>query len=193
MGSICWAQVTAKLPCHRTKEQVGGKIQRKKRKTITALLFTMTFLLKYDERRALWDTIDVNGNGYVSFSEVSTVRTPSQKSWLDISTKDILLTFSTKKEKDYLVSGDRWNHGSGWFRLQASSHQSFPEVQSSFKGDREQRQMSNLIDSAYRMVENMVTTISSSASSVFSWQPSDSTSSTSRLLRGMNFVRWEVL
>ena len=77
MGSICWAQVTAKLPCHRTKEQVGGNIQREKKKTITALLFTMTFLLKYDERRALWDTIDVNGNGYVSFSEVSTVRTPS--------------------------------------------------------------------------------------------------------------------
>ena len=43
------------------------------------------------------------------------------------------------------------------------------------------------------MVDNMVTTISSSASSVFSWQPSDSTSSTSRLLRGMNFVCWEVL
>ena len=77
MGSICWAQVTAKLPCHRTKEQVGENIEREKKKTIIALLFTMTFLLKYDERRALWDTIDVNGNGYVSFSEVSTVRTPS--------------------------------------------------------------------------------------------------------------------
>ena len=34
---------------------------------------SLTFSLKYDERRALWDGIDVNGNGYVSFSEISTV------------------------------------------------------------------------------------------------------------------------
>ena len=34
---------------------------------------SLTFPLKYDERRTMWDTIDVNGNGYVSFSEISTV------------------------------------------------------------------------------------------------------------------------
>ena len=80
MGSICWAQVTAKLPCHRTKEQVFK--EDRKSKTILevgwgevqlSIFSSLTFPLKYDERRALWDTIDVNGNGYVSFSEISTV------------------------------------------------------------------------------------------------------------------------
>ena len=83
MGSICWAQVTAKLPCHRTKEQV--LIEDHKSETILwknvlgwvggfkSAFSSLTFPLKYDERRTMWDTIDVNGNGYVSFSEISTV------------------------------------------------------------------------------------------------------------------------
>ena len=54
------------------------------------------------------------------------------------------IDFFHEKENNCLISGDRWNHGSGGFWLQASSHQSFPEVQISFKGDQEQRQMSNL-------------------------------------------------
>ena len=79
MGSICWAQVTAKLPCHRTKEQVLWLDHKSESmlEDVKLIFSSLTFPLKYDERRALWDRIDVNGNGYVSFSEISTVRSSS--------------------------------------------------------------------------------------------------------------------
>ena len=34
-----------------------------------------------------------------------------------------------------MVPGYQWNHGSGWFWLQASPYQGFSEVQGSLKGD----------------------------------------------------------